>query len=474
MNYEKVIAIDDDSLAGEAIKMIFSKKGINVDFYSSPKEAIKHLELNLNDYKMAIVDYQMKELTGDKVVAKIKAMNPDIVTVVLSGDDSFETIKSCQKAGADNFYSKGHALENLALLSEAVISSSKYKDNEEEKEANANKIENVLALKGCSNELAKVAELVEKFSITNEPVLIQGASGTGKERIAKALHSQSSRKNKAFVAVNCGAIPENLLESELFGHEKGSFTGATNAKAGKFLAADGGTIFLDEVGEMPLDFQVKLLRVLQEKEVTPVGSNKTLKVNFRVVTATNRNLKAEVEKGNFREDLFYRLNILPIEIPNLKDRKADIRPIAEYIISEKNRDSNDRKILTDDALATVMGYDWPGNVRQMEGVLKRAFVLSGIKINADSIKSQILDDDPNGVIERVSLKLQTWEELEDEYVSKQRKLLEDALSLSNGVKKDAAKLLDIAYSTYLSKRVKFGLDTRTQSASKPEMMNCNN
>ncbi len=473
MNYEKVIAIDDDSLAGEAIKMVFSKKGINVDFYSSPKEAIKHLELNLNDYKMAIVDYQMKELTGDKVVAKIKAMNPEIVTVVLSGDDSFETIKSCQKAGADNFYSKGQALENLALLSEAVISSSKYKDNKEEKEANANKIENVLSLKGCSNELAKVAELVEKFSITNEPVLIQGASGTGKERIAKALHYQSNRKNKAFVAVNCGAIPENLLESELFGHEKGSFTGATNAKAGKFLAADGGTIFLDEVGEMPLDFQVKLLRVLQEKEVTPVGSNKTLKVNFRVVTATNRNLKAEVEKGNFREDLFYRLNILPIEIPNLKDRKADIRPIAEYIISEKNRDSNDRKILTDDALATVMGYEWPGNVRQMEGVLKRAFVLSGIKINADSIKSQILDDDPNGVIERVSLKLQTWEELEDEYVSKQRRLLEDALSLSNGVKKDAAKLLDIAYSTYLSKRVKFGLDTRTQSASKPEMMSCN-
>lgn len=264
MNYEKVIAIDDDSLAGEAIKMVFSKKGINVDFYSSPKEAIKHLELNLNDYKMAIVDYQMKELTGDKVVAKIKAMNPEIVTVVLSGDDSFETIKSCQKAGADNFYSKGQALENLALLSEAVISSSKYKDNEEEKEANANKIENVLSLKGCSNELAKVAELVEKFSITNEPVLIQGASGTGKERIAKALHYQSNRKNKAFVAVNCGAIPENLLESKLFGHEKGSFTGATNAKAGKFLAADGGTIFLDEVGEMPLDFiRSSLLRLHQ-------------------------------------------------------------------------------------------------------------------------------------------------------------------------------------------------------------------
>lgn len=472
MNYEKVIAIDDDSLAGEAIKMVFSKKGISVDFFSSPKEAIRHLESNLNDYKMAIVDYQMKELTGDKVVAKIKAINPEVVTVVLSGNDSFETIKSCQKAGADNFYSKGQALENLALLSEAVLNSSKYKDNEEEREANSNKIEQVLSLKGCSKELAKVAELVEKFSVTNEPVLIQGASGTGKERIAKALHYQSNRKNKAFVAVNCGAIPENLLESELFGHEKGSFTGATNAKAGKFLAADGGTIFLDEVGEMPLDFQVKLLRVLQEKEVTPVGSNKTLKVNFRVVTATNRNLKAEVENGNFREDLFYRLNILPIEIPNLKDRKSDIRPIAEYIISEKNKDSNDRKILTDDALATVMGYDWPGNVRQLEGVLKRAFVLSGLKINADSIKSQILDDDPSGVIERVSLKLQTWEELEDEYVNKQRRLLEEALTLSNGVKKDAAKLLDIAYSTYLSKRVKFGLDTRTQSASKPEMMNC--
>ncbi len=462
MTFRNVIAIDDDSLAGEAIKMVFSKKGISVDFFDSPKKAILHIKDHPRKYKMAIVDFQMKEVSGDEVVKQIKKINGSILTVVLSGDDSIDTIKKCQEAGADNFYSKGEALDNLALLSE--VAKDKYNEvyTEKLKELNEEKISAILSLKGQSNELAKVADLVNTFSVTNEPVLIQGASGTGKERIAKAIHNNSNRSKKSFIAVNCGAIPDNLLESELFGHEKGSFTGATHAKAGKFLAADGGTIFLDEIGEMPLDFQVKLLRVLQEKEVTPVGSNRSMKVNFRVVAATNRDLKEEVKKGNFREDLFYRLNILPIEIPSLMKRREDIISIAKFIIEEKNNETGQIKKLTDDALGTMKSYNWPGNVRQLEAVLKRAYVLNGLSINSKAVEQQIESDQDEYCYK---YGIQSWKDLESEFNERQKGLLDEALKLSKGNKRDAAKMLNLAYTTYLSKRIKFGLDTKTKSTN---------
>ncbi len=462
MTFRNVIAIDDDSLAGEAIKMVFSKKGISVDFFDSPKKAILHIKDHPRKYKMAIVDFQMKEVSGDEVVKQIKKINGSILTVVLSGDDSIDTIKKCQEAGADNFYSKGEALDNLALLSE--VAKDKYNEvyTEKLKELNEEKISAILSLKGQSNELAKVADLVNTFSVTNEPVLIQGASGTGKERIAKAIHNNSNRSKKSFIAVNCGAIPDNLLESELFGHEKGSFTGATHAKAGKFLAADGGTIFLDEIGEMPLDFQVKLLRVLQEKEVTPVGSNRSMKVNFRVVAATNRDLKEEVKKGNFREDLFYRLNILPIEIPSLMKRREDIISIAKFIIEEKNNETGQIIKLTDDALGTMKSYNWPGNVRQLEAVLKRAYVLNGLSINSKAVEQQIESDQDEYCYK---YGIQSWKDLESEFNERQKGLLDEALKLSKGNKRDAAKMLNLAYTTYLSKRIKFGLDTKTKSTN---------
>jgi transcriptional regulator with GAF, ATPase, and Fis domain len=248
----------------------------------------------------------------------------------------------------------------------------------------------------------------------------------------------------------------------LFGHEKGSFTGATHAKAGKFLAADGGTIFLDEIGEMPLDFQVKLLRVLQEKEVTPVGSNRSMKVNFRVVAATNRDLKEEVKKGNFREDLFYRLNILPIEIPSLMKRREDIISIAKFIIEEKNNETGQIKKLTDDALGTMKSYNWPGNVRQLEAVLKRAYVLNGLSINSKAVEQQIESDQDEYCYKYGIL---SWKDLESEFNERQKGLLDEALKLSKGNKRDAAKMLNLAYTTYLSKRIKFGLDTKTKSTN---------
>lgn len=467
MSFKNVLAIDDDTLAGEAIKMVFNHNGIVVDFFSSPNEALKHLKVFPEKYKMVIIDYQMKEMSGDKVVQRVKAINDEILAVVLSGNDSLETIKKCQLAGADNFYSKGQALENLTLLCEAALTQIEDEYSEEQKSLNSKKINETLDLKGKSSALAKVADLVNKFAKTNETVLIQGASGTGKERIAKAIHNNSERKKRSFVAVNCGAIPENLLESEIFGHEKGSFTGATNAKAGKFMAADGGTIFLDEIGEMPLDFQVKLLRVLQEKEVTPVGSNRSLKVDFRVVAATNRNLREEVANGNFREDLFYRLNILPINIPTLAKRRDDILDIAEYIIATKNEETSQDKRLSEDAIGVISSFDWPGNVRQMEAVLKRAYVLSGSIINAESIRSELKnktnleEDDSN-----YNLGLQSWRELEDEYFKKQKGLLDEALKLAKGNKRDAARMLNLAYTTYVSKRLKFGLDTKTKSSNR--------
>ena len=243
---------------------------------------------------------------------------------------------------------------------------------------------------GKSDSLKRVFDIVEKVAGTNSNVLIQGESGTGKELIAKAIHFNGHRSSKPFLAVNCGALPESLLESELFGHAKGAFTGATSDKKGLFRSAEGGTVFLDEVGEMPQPLQVKLLRALQEHEVTPVGTSMPVKFDARIIAATNRNLETEVAESRFREDLFYRLNVIEIEIPPLRGRREDIPLLVRHFAAKSARNQNaTEKLVTPEAMSVLVGYDWPGNVRELENAIERAFVLSGDEIDGECLPQKL-------------------------------------------------------------------------------------
>ncbi|WP_456325968.1 sigma-54 interaction domain-containing protein [Desulfonauticus submarinus] len=321
---------------------------------------------------------------------------------------------------------------------------------------------NPYGILGNSPALQKVFKILEKVAPTDTTVLVTGESGTGKELLVRALHKNSQRKNKPFVPVNCGAIPKELLESELFGHEKGAFTHAIRSRAGRFEVANGGTIFLDEIGELDLSLQVKILRVIQEKEFERVGSNKTQKVDVRIVAATNRDLEEEVAKGNFREDLFYRLNVIPIHLPPLRKRGSDILLLANYFLkkfcTEKNREP---LTLTSEVENLLLNYSWPGNVRELENFMERISILcEGTEVKIQDLPEKIIKTSKNSPYQaqkkeflfpsladmhKLNLNLKDFlEEIEN-------KLILDALKKSNGVKNKAAELLGIKRTTLIEK-----------------------
>ena len=306
---------------------------------------------------------------------------------------------------------------------------------------------------GESKEMLEIFSLIERVANSDSTVIVYGESGTGKEMVAKAIHQSSTRKDKPFVAINCGAIPENLLESELFGHVKGAFTGATNPKAGKFELANGGIIFLDEIGDMSSDLQVKVLRVLEEREFERVGGSKTINVDIRIIAATHRNLEEEVKKGNFREDLFYRLEVIPINLPPLRERKKDIPHLINYfleILNEKTK-KNVRKI-TEDALLIMKNYNWPGNVRELRNVMERLIVLARTdeitlidipkKLRSDETRNEIMPDidiSQDGIC------------LNSAVSDFEKALIVKSLEKSNWVKNKAAKLLQLNRTTLVEK-----------------------
>lgn len=457
----RVIAIDDDELFLTAVKSLFDQKQIPLATFTDPLKAIEAIRgaQNTSPFKMAIVDYYMP-INGDQVVSEIKKINSEIHTVVLSGDESKGVIKTCIDAGADHFYFKDKGKEIVLRLAEVAAFKMKHgKLSSDESNRNQQKIKTILNLQGRSRSLAKVAREVEQFSTTEESVLITGQSGVGKEEVAKSLHRNSDRRSKPFIALNCGAIPKDIIESELFGHEKGSFTGATSSKTGKFVAAHGGTIFLDEIGEMPIELQVRLLRVLQERVVVPVGGNNPVSVDIRIITATNRDLKKEIKRGNFREDLYYRVNVLPIHVPPLAERPEDIAPIVQAIIDEKNRKAGQEKRITTDAIELLKKYAWPGNVRELSAVIRKAYTLSGSLITNGSFQGQF-NEDPGSRLNEISRPedFPTYEDFSSAVLNHLEKIyLEKAMILADGKRTVAAKLTGLPYTTYIHKRKNLGL-----------------
>ena len=375
MNPGKILVVDDDRNLLGLIKMRIESSGYAVTTALTVKEATTAMEGEI--FALAIVDLQLGEQNGITLMEELHTIAPGMPVIILTAHGSIESAVEAMKRGAATYLTKPfdarelilhieRALENWRLTSEIsrlkVLLAERYG------------FENIVAR---SESMARVLEVVSRIAPTESTVYIHGESGTGKELVARALHLSSGRKDKPFVAINCAALPENLLESELFGHEKGSFTGAVRTSKGLFVQAQGGTIFLDEIGDMPLSIQSKLLRVLQERQFTPVGGEGPVTVDVRVIVATNKELGKLVAQGLFREDLFYRIHVIPLELPPLRERKEDIPLLAEHFLKKFGAQMNKNvKGLAPKAMQRLMLHDWPGNVRELENTIEYAMAMT--------------------------------------------------------------------------------------------------
>ncbi len=372
---DKILVVDDDLNILRVLKMRLEAEGYLVTTVAEAHEAIEIGKEE--DFDLAIVDLKLTKQNGIELMEDLRQINSEMPVIILTAYGTIESAVEAMRKGAYSYLTK--PFEHRELLLQIKNGIEKYRLSKEVKRLRGivrerYKFENII---GESEKMKKVLELVSRAAETDSNVYIQGESGTGKELIAKALHLASTRKNGPFVAINCATIPETLLESELFGFKKGAFTGAFYTKKGLFAQADGGSILLDEISEIPLSMQAKLLRVIEEKEFYPIGSEKTTKVNVRIIAASNKDLEKEVKKGNFRNDLFYRIHVIPFKLPPLRERKEDIPLLADYFLrkfSEKMK--KEIKGFSPDALKKMMLYSWPGNVRELENVIECAVAMS--------------------------------------------------------------------------------------------------
>lgn len=369
-----ILVIDDEQSMRDSCQQTLSRGGNRVEVAEDGLSGLAMLERK--SFDLVILDLKMPGLSGMEVLNRIKEHDPEALVIVITGYATVESAVEAMKSGAYDFIPKPFTPDSLRAIVKRALDKRELA------------LENVLlrdelkaifgpeVIIGQSQSMKKVEELVQKVGPTDTTVLISGESGTGKELVARAIHRHSSRKDKPFVAVDCGSLVENLFESELFGHVKGSFTGATATKYGRFELANGGTLFFDEIGNVSINIQTKLLRVLQEREITKVGSSQGIKVDVRIVTATNKDLQKAVKSGIFREDLFYRLSVVPITLPALRERRDDIPLLANHFLQKYNqkRRKNIRAI-SDRAMKALVEYDWPGNVRELENAIERAVVL---------------------------------------------------------------------------------------------------
>lgn len=369
----KVLVVDDDQALRSAIKSSLNSQFEVFEAFDGIN-AIEKIKAAPYKFDLVILDVDMPRLNGLETLKQIKEFDPGIIVLIMTAHATLNDAVQAVKDGAYNYLSKPISSDELLEIVDKALRAHTLISNI----AASSPILTEAGRKiiGHTSQMQKVFNIIHRLAKVDTPVLIRGASGTGKELVARAIHYNSSRKDEKFVAINCSAIPENLFESELFGHEKGSFTGASERKIGKFQFAEGGTLFLDEVGDMPQLMQVKILRVLQEKVFTPVGSHREIPTNVRIVAATNRPLEEMIKTGRFREDLFYRLNVVPIFLPSLADRKEDVETLVNSFLQKFNPIHN-KKIrgISVDAMAVLKKYEWPGNIRELENVIEHAFVL---------------------------------------------------------------------------------------------------
>jgi len=382
MSIQRILVADDEESMRWVLSKALGKKGFTVDLASNGDEA--QALFDRNQYDMAVLDIKMPGRSGLELLRRFRDQRPDTLVIIMTAESSMENAIEAMKAGAYDYITKPFDLNALDAI---ILKADKALEISSEVQRLKTELQEPYrfdrGIIGSSPAMQQVYKVVGKTAPSDVTVLVTGESGTGKELVARAIHYNSRRLGKPFIALNCAAIPRELLESELFGHEKGAFTGANERRLGKFEQAQGGTLFLDEIGDMPLELQAKLLRVLQEKEITRTGGNTTIPVNVRIIAATNQDITRKITENEFREDLYYRLNVVPINLPALRDRRSDIPLLIHFFINRANSELGiNIKGCTAEAIQLLSNYDWPGNVRQLENTLFRAALLASDPILA--------------------------------------------------------------------------------------------
>ncbi|MBL7670302.1 MAG: sigma-54-dependent Fis family transcriptional regulator [Bdellovibrionaceae bacterium] len=459
-----VLLVDDDPAFRRTMSDFLEEEGFFVRAVSSGDEGIALIRQKVIPFSLALVDYHMPDIQGPETIRKFKELDPALTVLALSGDDSVDAHNTSLDSGAVFFVEKdiGEA-KLLGILHRACreverrmkpVSIATHPENQ--------KLIASVGMIGVSESMAEIARLILKFGPSNDSVLIRGENGTGKEKVARAIHNHSSRSNKPFVAVNCAAIPENLIESELFGHEKGAFTGAARARKGHFEVANGGTIFLDEIGEMPRHLQATLLRVLQEKTITPVGSTENRRIDFRLISATNALLENLIAEKSFREDLFFRINVLPINIKPLRNRPEDIPVLAQAFLEKSNAESGENKILLASTAEELKKLTWPGNVRELEHCIRFLVNLSsGQHLDVDLLKSR-------ADISTSKKKPEDLTSLKFSQMSNEKNIVLKALEEGGSIA-GAARNLGISRSTVREKMKKYGIELKRTNLEEVEL-----
>ena len=391
-NSNTVLVVDDDPAHRTMLRTLLTGWGYDIDEADDGSAAIERVHERAFD--LIMMDIRMVKVSGLQALAEIKALNPAIPIIIMTAYSSVETAVEALKSGAYDYLTKPLDFDELRLVMERAMEHTHLREENRLLRETLGSHFDTQHIIGRSGPMMRLMETVAQVAPSEATVLITGESGTGKEMIAGAIHFNSPRKDGPFVKINCAAITETLLESELFGHEKGAFTGAHRQKEGRFRQAHGGTLFLDEISEMSLAMQVKLLRVLQEREITRVGGEEVIKVNVRIIAATNTDLAREIEEGRFREDLYYRLNVVALEMPPLRERREDIPLLAQHFLEALSRDNRkDIKGFTPQAMDRVMKYDWPGNVRELMNAIERGVVLSRSEYLDEEVLSLISSDE---------------------------------------------------------------------------------
>lgn len=390
MDKKKILVIDDDSLMRDFLTETITRMDYDVTAAPNGEMGIKRFKED--EFELVITDLRMPDISGMDVLKRIKAVQPETAVVMMTAYGTIDNAVEAMKQGAFDYITKPFSADAIELTVKKVF---KYLNIKQERDNFKKELDGIYGfgqIVGKSTKMKKTFEILESVAKSSATVFIQGPSGTGKELVARAIHYNSPRAGKPFIKTNCAALPEGLTESELFGHEKGAFTGAIKMRKGRFEAADGGTLLLDEVSEMSSGLQAKMLRVLQEKEFERVGDHTSISVDVRIIATTNCDIKEAIKNGRFREDLYYRLNVIPIILPPLRERKKDIPLLVDHFINKYNAE-HDRNIqgVTDDAMELLMRLDWPGNVRELENRIERAVIMS--KSNILEPKHFVFEDD---------------------------------------------------------------------------------
>jgi two-component system response regulator HydG len=450
---EKILVVDDEQSHRTMLKAVLTKEGYDIFEADDGMSAVRSVENE--PFDLILMDIRMTDMDGIEAMGQIKKMSPSIPVIMMTAYASVKTAVEALKSGAYDYLTKPLDIDELKILIKKALEHYRLQEENvflKERLADRFNFSNII---GKSRRMKELFENLSLVAPSDATVLIYGESGTGKELVANAIHQNSPRAQKPFIKVSCAALPETLLESELFGHERGAFTGALSRKAGRFQLADGGTLFLDEVNVMSSTTQVKLLRVLQEREFEPLGSTKTIHVDIRLITATNRELEVEVKEGRFREDLFYRLNVVPIHLPPLRERKEDIPLLADHffkLYQEKNKKSI--KGFLPKTIDTLMRYDWPGNIRELENFIERAILLCRSEyispkdlpppLQGEQLEEQPIISIPSGM---------TLEEVE-------REAIIQTLEENGGNRTQTAQILGISRKTLQNKLKEYGIEEK--------------